>query len=123
MTITDMYMLYLMITVLSIVIFGATMLIQIQKFRKKRNPLHFWASTAFLTLLIQEIIVGIWIIQILSFIHLLPIGASASLIMQEIASKPWHLQALSVLFSLMMLGLSMSGKIFDRALIRRKNNV
>jgi len=117
MNMMDAYTIYMMITVVNVVVFGATMLIQLRKYKKKRNVLHFWASSAFFMLLVQELIVAVWIIQIISFMHVNP---SAIAVQQEIASKPWHLQALSVLISLGMLGLSMTGKITDRPTLRRK---
>lgn len=91
---------YFITTVMNAIIFTATFALLIRKYYKKKNKLHFWAAIAFSFLVVQEMISAYWIVDSV-------MGGIA------LASRPWQLQSVAVLFAFMMLGLAMTGKIKD----------
>jgi hypothetical protein len=97
---TNLYIFYSVMSVAFMAILLATAVIQLRKYREKGLRLHLWAGVAFMLLFAHEIIQGTWII-------------GTVLYSIEPSTRPWHLSALSILFSLTLLGLSMSGRIRD----------
>ncbi len=93
--------LYASFTLMLAIVFGITSMIQYKKYKSKKLGLHLWSSVAFLVLCAQEIISFYWLMSSVLFGY-------------PLAYWPWHLQALVVLFALNLLGLSMTGKIYDK---------
>jgi hypothetical protein len=91
---------FLALTAVISVIYAVTAYVLFKKYVRRKNRLHFWAATAFVLLLIQEIIVTVWMVSHLA-------GTS------NLLARPFYLQAISVFFSLMLLGFAMTGKIHD----------
>ena len=87
---------YLYTTLLSAGIFVIIFAQLLLKYLKKGNRLHMWAMLGFLMLVVQESIVLNWVIVVNGFF-----------------SRPWQLQTLSLMLSLALIGLAMTGKIKD----------
>jgi hypothetical protein len=98
-TIEQIYV-YLALTILISVIYAATLIVLLQKYKERKNRAHLWASAAFIMLLFQEIIVCYWMVAHLFGVY-------------SLYARPFYLQAISVLFSLLLLGFSITGKIKD----------
>ncbi|GEM_PF-3449968 len=91
---------YLSMSVMLAIVFGITGGIQLRKYQRKKLSLHFWSGAAFFVLCVQEIISFYWLFQISRGI--------------PETWFPWHIQALVVFLALNLLGLSMTGKIYDK---------
>jgi hypothetical protein len=95
-----LYTFYLVMMVAFMLIFSATAFLQFRKYRTKQIRLHLWAGLAFVMLLALEVVELIWVLGSLTSDF-------------PTWMRPWHLSALSLFFSLTLLGLSMSGRISD----------
>lgn len=91
---------YLAMALVILLVYAATIIILVRKYKERGNKAHAWAAAAFTILALQEIIVCVWLYGQITGTY-------------SIYLRPLYLQSLAVLSALLLLGLSITGKIKD----------